>query len=491
MVVLLNEMRAQFPNRQLFEPVDAASVEVFRRGFGLLMLVEVARFVWNDWISRTYVKPSMHFTWPAFGWIHPWPGAGMHVHFLFLAVAAAALAAGVRPRTAAALLCLGWTYVFLLERSAYLNHLYFACLLAGLFAIVPVEGVSVPRWGLWLLRFQVAVPYLFGGIAKLNGDFLRGQPLHIWMDRMEHLAWVPGHGSLELALFASWTATSFDLAVVPLLLWRRTRPLALTVAVVFHLANAVMFRIGIFPWMMILATTVFLDPNWPRRLRGTPAERIGAKTNPRHRGLVLAFLAVWTTLQCLVPFRHILLPGRVDWTEEAYHFSWRMMLNDKASVCGIVATDPSTGRTFAVDPRRYGLSVQQVDKLVLDPELLRQFCHFVRRVHDRPLEVRATVISSLNGRRPQPLVDPSIDLAAETATWGHARWIVPLHEELPAEPFLEPQPTWPDHVRPRDGPRAHSLPRRHPEIAVGVTPMSHASLAATTRLNVTRKEPSR
>ncbi len=436
------------PTKWLFAPVDSASVELVRRAFGLLMLVEVARFVHNDWITQTYVKPAMHFAWPGFEWVRPWPGAGMHLHFLLLAAAAAALAAGVRPRLSSLVLCVGWTYVFLLERAAYLNHLYLICMLAGLFAVVPVEGPSVPRWGLWLLRFQIGVPYFFGGVAKLNGDFLRGQPLEIWMGRMDHLARVPGYGSAELALVAAWTATLFDLLVVPLLLWRPTRVATFVVAVSFHLANALMFHIGVFPWMMIVATTLFLEPDWPRRFRGAAPEPVEPAEKATASPVVLALLGGWVLLHCLLPFRHVLVPGRVDWTEEAYHFSWRMMLNDKASACGLVATDPATGRTFTVDPRRYGLTRQQLDKLVIDPELLRQFCHFVVEVHGEPLEVRATVLTSLNGRPPQWLVDPTVDLSAEGPTWGHADWIVPLEEPLPDEPFLEPQSTWLRHAGP-------------------------------------------
>jgi len=34
---------------------------------------------------------------------------------------------------------------------------------------------------------------------------------------------------------------------------------------------------------------------------------------------------------------------------------------------------------------------------------------------------------SLNGRDPQPIVDPTVDLASVSAVWwGHAPWIVQL-----------------------------------------------------------------
>ena len=60
----------------------------------------------------------------------------------------------------------------------------------------------------------------------------------------------------------SYGGLLFDLAVVPLLLWQRTRLATFVVAVIFHLCNALLFQfsIGIFPWVMIAATLMFFDP---------------------------------------------------------------------------------------------------------------------------------------------------------------------------------------------------------------------------------------
>ena len=47
-------------------------------------------------------------------------------------------------------------------------------------------------------------------------------------------------------------------------------PIIVTVGILiiclFHLSNAFLFRIGVFPWLMIGATTIFLDTGWPRHL---------------------------------------------------------------------------------------------------------------------------------------------------------------------------------------------------------------------------------
>src|ERR1041384_7199163 len=56
-----------------------------------------------------------------------------------------------------------------------------------------------------------------------------------------------------------------DLLVVPLLLWRRTRVFAFAAAVLFNLINAVIFEIGIFPWLMLGALLIFFPPDLLRR----------------------------------------------------------------------------------------------------------------------------------------------------------------------------------------------------------------------------------
>ena len=68
------------------------------------------------------------------------------------------------------------------------------------------------------------------------------------------------------AYLASWTGAAFDLSIVPLLLWRRTRAPAFVALVGFHAATAALFNIGVFPYIMTAGATLFLSPYWPRRL---------------------------------------------------------------------------------------------------------------------------------------------------------------------------------------------------------------------------------
>ena len=66
--------------------------------------------------------------------------------------------------------------------------------------------------------------------------------------------------------------------------------------------------------------------------------------------------------------------------------------------------------------------------------MILQFAHHVaedaRQEGRAAVQVRAHVMASLNGREPQLLVDPEVDLAAQPRSLRRASWIVPLHEPL-------------------------------------------------------------
>jgi vitamin K-dependent gamma-carboxylase len=433
----------------LSAPVDVASLVFLRVAFGLLMAWEVYRYFALDRVRRYFIEPQFFFSYFGFDWVKPWPGSGMYWHFAAVGVLSLCVAAGLLYRVSAALLFLGLTYVFLLDQSLYLNHFYLICLLAFLLVFVPTHvsasgdvqlrrvrrRESVPALWLWLLRAQLGLVYFYGGIAKLNADWLRAKPIGSWLLERSDLpvlgvvlkqAWAPW--------FFAYGGLLFDLLVVPALLWRRTRAWAFALALLFHLTNSVVFHIGVFPWLMIAATTIFFAPDWPRKwLRWQPArERTPSEAVSNW---ALTACGVYLVFQLLVPLRHWLYPGNVNWTEEGHRFAWRMKLRDKEASGQFYVIDRATGHTRQVDPFTH-LRDHQWREMISRPDMILQYAHFLadeaRRTGVRDVEVRALVSASLNGRPSQLLIDPSVDLAAQPRTLAHVNWILPL--KPPAAP---------------------------------------------------------
>jgi hypothetical protein len=447
----------------LFEPVDIAFLVFFRIVFGGILVWEVYRYFTRGWITRYFIEPALTFTYYGFSWVKPWPGSGMYIHFFVLGLAAACVMVGFLYRIAAPVLFLTFTYFFLLDQARYMNHFYLVCLISFLMCFLPAERAFsvdallrprirsdvVPAWTLWLLRLQIGIPYFYGGIAKLNSDWIHGgEPMRIWLSPLTK---VPAFGHLFASDFVVYGfvigGLLLDLLVVPLLLWRRTRLFALVAAVLFNLINSVLFEIGIFPWLMLGALFIFFPPNLLRRFARafmSPGEE-AVNTEPppvfvrpltslstsqkRVAGLLAAYLAV----QLIFPLRHYLYPGNVSWTEEGHNFSWHMKLRTKSGEAVFTVTHPPSGQTWTIKPETY-LESHQVMKMITKPDLILHFGHYLaeekRREGYENVEVRARVMVSLNGRQPQLLIDPNVDLTKEQVTLLPTRWIVPLTTPL-------------------------------------------------------------
>lgn len=423
---------------RLHAPVDAVSLAVFRIVFGVWLAIDAWRYLARGYVRDYYIAPAFHFSYLDF--LAPWPGDGMIVHYAAMSVLALLVAAGLFYRAAAVLLAAAWAYAFLLEKAAYMNHHYLMALLAGLLACLPAARAlsldarrgrvvpgPVPFWTVALLRFQLAIVYVYGAVAKLNPDWLAGEPMLSTL--LRRAPEVPDIALLLppwlLAQGIAWAGIAVDLAIPLLLLCRGTVGWGLALAVAFHVLNGIFLPIGVFSWLMIGAVTIFLPPDWPRRLPGMPAAVSAAA--PQRRPLVLAVVGVYALVQLLLPLRHWLYPGDVNWTEEGHRFAWRMKLRAKQSAMTIRATDPATGRSWIIDPAD-DLVPRQYAKLMTFPDMLLQYVHWHRdrlRAGGVDPVIHVDWLCSLNGAPPQRLVDPAVDLAATPRSLRPAAWILP------------------------------------------------------------------
>ena len=278
---------------------------------------------------------------------------------------------------------------------------------------------------------HIAIAYFFGGIAKLNSDWLRGEPVRSWMyegSMGRNLG--PSFHNEASVYTLSYGGLLFDLLVVPLLICKKTRWFALFAAVFFHLSNARLFNIGVFPFLSIAMTLLFLSPAWHRkvlRLRDTP--RTGLDLKWGSQSVVLAALCAYFASHLLLPFRHWLYPGNVHWTEEGHRYAWHMMLRTKSANAYFVVEDRRNRALWRVRPDSY-LSRRQYRKMSVHPEMLLQFAHHLRYSweHD-DVAVYAVSHVKLNDHPPALLVDPETDLSRETLTWRSSPWILPFKND--------------------------------------------------------------
>ncbi len=440
-----------------WRPVDGASLGAWRVLFGSLMAVAQVRFVAEGWVESLLLTPAFRFApWPLTA--VPIPPAGwLYALHGLLALCGVLLAIGVQARPAALCLGLGVAYIDALDVTNYLNHHWLVVLLCLLAAATPcdaafsvdgwcarrsgrAESTAVPAYVLWLLRGQVATVYLFASVAKMGPDWLlHGWPLNSWLLARSDWPWLgPLFARPETAIALSWAAMLYDLTIPALLLWRPSRRSAIVAVLCFHAMTALLFRIGIFPYLMTLNATLLLDPNWPRRLlRGLTTVAPNAKssaekataalpTAPLARAALGPRLAVaWMAFQLLLPMRTALYPGQVLWAEEGMRYSWRVMVREKHGAVSFRVRLPS-GAEVIEEPRRY-LAGYQEREMASQPDLILQLAHHIAERYQArgygEVAVFADALVSLNGRPPQPLVDPKVDLARQTDGLWPKPWI--------------------------------------------------------------------
>ncbi|RLS73614.1 MAG: vitamin K-dependent gamma-carboxylase [Planctomycetota bacterium] len=456
----------------LSEQVSASSLVVFRISFGLMVAFWVLDYLQTDRVRLLCAPDMFHFTYSGFSWVRPWPGYGMFVEFVVMLFAALMIATGAMYRVATVIFALGFTHFFLIDRTNYQNHYYLIMLLSWLMTFLPANRLHsvdvlngsvkssgmIPRWCLLLLQFHVALPYVFGGIAKIDGDWLSGEPIKNVLRIQGRADGVEGWLSeTSVAHLFTWGGLIFDLLVVPAILWRRTRIVGFLLAIGFHLSNSVMFNIHVFPWLMIAATTVFFAPDWPNkyfRWMKLGTENIESSSSVSETGGKLStpaaiVLLVYCSFHILWPVRHFTYEGNTGWTEQGHYFSWRMMLRGKTVGLRYYLTDAETGVTQQADIRQFLHPEQQI-KFAKDPLMILDLAHGLAteslRRTGKQTEVRALVLASLNGRKPQLLIDPAVNLAAQPKFAFHRPWIVPLHESLRSEPWTIPLNEWEQHV---------------------------------------------
>lgn len=451
--------------KKLFQPTDISSLVFFRIAFGFIMLVEVCRYLYFDWVEKYWIDPIFYFTYEGFHWIAPWGKNGMYIHFLFVGILAVFILLGLFYRISSILMFFAFTYIFLLDKSNYLNHFYLISLLSFIMIFLPahrsfsldakinpsIQSDLVPWWTVFILQFQIGVAYFFGGIAKLNWDWLKGEPMRKWLSPKTDFPILGAYFNEPWAAwFFSYSGLFLDLLIVPFLLWKKTRIPAFIAIIIFHLMNAELFSIGIFPWFMIAATTIYFETNWFRkvldRLKVNNSfiklkENGLGYANPavfKNSKIIVIGFGLYCLIQVLLPFRHHTFKGNVNWTEEGHRFAWHMKLRDKRAKALFLVRDLDTFKEYKEDPDKY-LSRRQERKMRTRPDMILQYAHYLERIYKakghKNVEVRAKITASLNSRDYQNLIDPEVDLTKEKYSIWHDEWIVPLTKPFKPTPL--------------------------------------------------------
>jgi hypothetical protein len=397
----------------------AAGLGVAAVGIGLLADVSAA---------AGFLYAPIHFPYRGFEWVRPLPIPQLKILVAALSVVGVAVALGWRHRWTCSICAIGGAYLFFLDSAYYQSTAWFTVLVLSLLVFLPANHlialdarrIEQPGRGatraLWLARFQVGVLYVFSGIAKLDADFLSGRTLRAMCPDYPPARWL---SAIPAYALLSCLGMLFDLFIVPLLLWRRTRVLAWIALITFHLHNALTLSVGVVPWTMLVASTVFLPPDWPRRFLRLP-DSPHAKLAPSPSWL-RAVIGVWIAFQIALPASRWVYPGNPYLTEMGFHFSWALRSRKKTSFAQYRMVDPVNGRAW----RRLfgdGLPRAQAERASGDPFAL--WWRAQQLAKGRRLAVYVDARCSLNDAPEVVLIHPSVDLVREHfPLFGVPAWV--------------------------------------------------------------------
>ena len=421
---------------------DSSSLALFRVGFGILMTLSMIRFVSKGWVEKLYLEPSFHFSFYGFEWVKPF-GDMTYLLFVISCTSAFFVAVGYKYRLSIIIFFLSFTYIELMDKTTYLNHYYFISILSFLMIFLPAnsyfaidsklkgrEFKKIPKWCTDCIKMLLFIVYFYSGLAKLNSDWLiEAQPLKIWLTSSYDL---PIIGSTLMQqnwvhYAMSWGGMFYDLFIAFLLLYSRTRIFAFFLVVFFHLFTAILFPIGMFPYIMIVGSLIFFDPETHDKMIkiiGNTLKFFGFKSKKtkllkfksNNNPIVLVIVTVFFIIQLCFPFRYLLYPGELFWNEQGYRFSWRVMLIEKKGITNLKVLNKEDGKSFMVMNEEF-LSEFQERQMSFQPDFILEYAHHVGEYYKKngmnEIEIYADSYVTLNGRLSQRFIDPNVNLLDE------------------------------------------------------------------------------
>lgn len=429
-------------NQLFFKNIDNSPLIVFRIFFGFLIACESFGAILTGWVNKVLIAPKFTFSFIGLDWLQPLPGFGMYFYFIIMGLFGIAIMLGYRYRVAIVSYTILWAGVYFMQKTSYNNHYYLLLIISFYMIFLPanqyasldvkqqrtLEQKAMPYWVSLLFIIQVAIVYFYAAIAKFYPDWLNGTFTRILLaGTTSNEFFLTLFSNKYFYLFIAYAGILFDLLIVPLLLFKKTRTIALVASLSFHLFNAIFLQIGIFPFFALTFSLFFYPPEKIRKLflRNKPVFNESVAENHAGKPIFLFFLLPFLFIQLLLPLRHHLIEGDVLWTEEGHRLSWRMMLRKRDGFINFKIKNNNTGEMTSYDYHK-NLSPKQARTLATKPDFIWQYCQKIKQeYHGKNISIFIDCKNNINNGEFKTLIDPKQDFAkAEWNYFWHNEWIL-------------------------------------------------------------------
>lgn len=428
---------------KLWQPIDNAPLIIFRIFFGFLLAAESFGAIITGWVKKILIEPKFTFSHIGFEWLQPLPGWGMYAYFAIMGIMGIGVMLGYKYRWSLGVFTILWTSVYLMQKEAYNNHYYLLILVCIIMLLQPankyasldakinpkIKSLVMPQWCSWVMILQMSIVYFYATVAKFYPGWLKGTFAKNVFSSISDFPLI-GHIFTEnwFHLFITYSGILFDGLIIPALLWRKTRTIALIASVLFHLFNSATLKIGIFPYFALSFVVFFYAPETIRKrfFKNKPVVKKSTEPLKSSKAITL-FLLLFFSFQLLMPLRHWMIKGDVLWTEEGHRLSWRMMLRQRNGYLTFNIVDRKTHEQWS---HQYDKEVtyKQRGLLTSKPDAMWQYAQRLKKEYaakgkDVSIFIDANV--SINNGPYKQLIEPKVDFAeAKWDYFWHNDWIL-------------------------------------------------------------------
>ena len=435
---------------------DIYPLVVFRILFGLLMFISIIRFWQNGWIKTIYIDPIVHFKYYGFEWVkslEEWN----YILFLICAISSIFITIGYKYRIASILFFFSFTYIELIDKTTYLNHYYFVSIISFILIFLPaniygsIDAIKnkvvynkTPKWSIDIIKLMLFIIYFYAGIAKINSDWLlKAMPLSVWLPGKYDLPLIGGIMTKNwVPFFMSWCGMFYDVLIGFFLFSKCYRNIAYVFVLIFHSMTAIFFpSIGMFPYIMIVSSFIFLDNKFHKRILNRFDEKWIKNYNYKvienykikFKRPILIILSLFMIIQILLPFRYLLYDSELFWSEEGYRFSWRVMLIEKAGHSTFTIVDNKSKKRIVVENSDFLTSFQE-KQMSFQPDMILEYAHIISEYYKKigftDPSVYVDSYVTLNGRLSKQFIKNNIDLSQEKESFKSKDWIIKFNDEI-------------------------------------------------------------
>ncbi|MCB9034146.1 MAG: HTTM domain-containing protein [Chitinophagales bacterium] len=406
---------------------------ILRFAFGFILLFEAIRIFKT--INLYFYSYEVAFRLPFTNWLPLFPEPVSNLIASLMIIASVFIIIGLYYRLAICFYTLSYAYFFFIDMAFYNNHYYLILLLCFIFLFINADyayslklmlfpsksKLQIPNWNYIILKFIIFWVYFCAGLVKLNTEWLSGDVMRSSLLYSNDYTYFKDMNIDFATNLLTYFGLIFDLSVGFLLLNNKTRKYAIIPILIFHITNMFSLKIGIFPYSMIIFTIIFIPPNNFTKPIFNKIQNILSHSkfcieevnyNQQYKKNAYKLVYLFILINLLLPFRHYLIKGNVDWTGEGVNFAWRMKSNLKfATRYDIFMYDKQTKQEIKSSLNIHDFHIRTS---IRQPIYFIQIKDYLLKKNNRNsenTEVLIKVCCKFNMHEPQYLIDTSLDIS--------------------------------------------------------------------------------